>query len=96
MARNHHSSQQPTAPDPLMHVKVYAPFKTYFDGQAASFSAENDTGPFDILPRHKNFITLLKPCTIVVRAPQKPEFKLNITRGVAHVKADEVKVFLDI
>ncbi len=90
-------NQPPAAVNaPLMHVKVYAPFKTYFDGQAASFSAENDTGPFDILPRHKNFITLLKPCTIIVRAPDQPDFNLNITRGVAHVKADEVKVFLDV
>jgi F0F1-type ATP synthase epsilon subunit len=79
-----------------MKVKVYAPFKTYFDGLANSISAENRTGTFDILPKHKNFMSLLIPCTITVRAPEKPEFKLKVTRGVMHVKSDQVTVFLDV
>ena len=79
-----------------MQAKVSAPFRTYFDGLAASVSAENDTGLFDILPEHKNFMTILKPCTIVVRAPGKEDFKLNIQQGVMHVKADRVTVFLDV
>lgn len=78
-----------------MHVKVYAPFKTYFDGMAESISAANDTGPFDILPKHHNFMTLLSACDIIVRAGEREE-KVTITRGIMHVKADEVKVFLDV
>jgi F0F1-type ATP synthase epsilon subunit len=81
---------------PTMHVKVYSPFKTYFDGLAASLSAINKTGPFDILPHHKNFMSLLAPCTITVRAPEKQDFNLKVTRGVMHVKADQVTVFLDV
>lgn len=81
---------------PTMHVKVYAPFRTYFDGDAYSISAVNGTGPFDILPHHKNFMSLLAPCTITVRAPQKPDFNLKVTRGVMHVKADQATVFLDV
>lgn len=78
-----------------MHVKVYAPFKTYFDGMAVSISASNETGPFDILPKHHNFMTLLNTCDIVVRTGEREE-KIPIIRGVMHVKADEVKVFLDV
>jgi F0F1-type ATP synthase epsilon subunit len=78
-----------------MHVKVYAPFKVYFDGEAKSISAVNDTGPFDILPSHHNFITLLDSCEIVVRT-EKDEEKIKINRGIMHVKADEVVVFLDV
>jgi F0F1-type ATP synthase epsilon subunit len=81
---------------PTMHVKVYSPFKIYFDGQASSVSAINRTGPFDILPRHKNFMSLLVPCAITVSAPGKPDFKLDVTRGVMHVKADQATVFLDV
>lgn len=81
---------------PLMHVKVYAPLKTYFDSEAYNLSAENDTGPFDILPGHKNFMTLLRPCKVTVRMPDKPDFELNITRGVLHVKADRATLFLDV
>lgn len=78
-----------------MHVKVYAPFKTYYDNEALSISAVNDTGPFDILPRHHNFMTLLNPGDIVVRA-EKNEEKITISRGIMHVKKDEVIVFLDV
>ena len=56
-----------------MQVKVAAPFRTYFEGEAASVSAANDTGPFDVLPRHKNFMTILKPGQLTVRVPQRPD-----------------------
>lgn len=78
-----------------MHVKVYAPFKTYFDGEAVSISAENDTGPFDILPKHHNFMTLLGACDVVV-CSDRGEERIPIQRGMMHVKADEIVVFLDI
>jgi len=80
----------------VMHVKVHAPFKTYFDGDANSISAINRTGPFDVLPHHKNFMTLLIPCNIVVRVDGKPNFTLPIQRGIMHVKADQTTVFLDV
>lgn len=78
-----------------MHVKVYAPFKVYYDGMAESISAVNDTGPFDILPKHHNFMTLLNPCDVVVRIGEREE-KVSIQRGVMHVRADRVIVFLDV
>jgi F-type H+-transporting ATPase subunit epsilon len=78
-----------------MHVKVYSPFKTYFDGTAFSISAINRTGPFDILPKHHNFMTLLNPGDVVVRTDYTEEH-IRISRGVMHVKADEVIVFLDV
>jgi F0F1-type ATP synthase epsilon subunit len=81
---------------PTMNVKVYAPFRTYYDSEAASLSAENGTGPFDILPHHKNFMSLLVPCTITVRSPENKEFSLKVTHGVMHVKSDKVTVFLDV
>ena len=78
-----------------MHVKVYAPFKVYFDGDAQSISAINDTGPFDILPKHHNFMTLINAGDVVVRS-EKGEEKIPIQRGIMHVKADEVVEFLDV
>ncbi len=81
--------------DVSMNVKVYAPFKIYFDGEAQSISAVNGTGPFDILPRHHNFMTLLNPCNLLIRHGANQE-KISINRGIMHVKADRVTVFLDI
>ncbi len=78
-----------------MHVKVYAPFKTYFDGIAKSISAVNDTGPFDILPKHHNFMTLINAGDVIVRTDSGEE-KFPISHGIMYVKADDVVVFLDV
>jgi F0F1-type ATP synthase epsilon subunit len=78
-----------------IRVKVYAPFKVYYDGSADSISAVNATGPFDILGKHHNFMTLLSAGDIIVRN-DKGEEKISITRGIMHVKADDIVVFLDV
>lgn len=79
----------------MMEIKVYSPYQVYFDEQAYSISAVNDTGPFDILKGHHRFLTLLSPCEIVIRA-ENGEEKIKISRGVMYVKADKVTVFLDV
>ncbi|MCA9332642.1 hypothetical protein KDA00_02095 [Candidatus Saccharibacteria bacterium] len=84
-----------TGDEDHMHVKVYAPFKVYFDGVATSISAVNDTGPFDILPKHHNFMTLISQGEVIVRT-DKAEEKFKISHGIMHVKADDVVVFLDV
>lgn len=81
--------------DTHMHVKVHAPYKTYFDAQAISLTAENDTGVFDVLAQHHNFMTILRPCTIHIRTDDG-EQKIQVQQGVMHVKKDEVVVFLDV
>ncbi len=78
-----------------MRVKVYSPFRSYYDGPALSVSAVNDTGPFDILLKHHNFISLLSKCDLVVRTKQGAK-KIIISGGVMHVKADQIIVFLDV
>jgi len=87
-------SQQPKAIN--MRVKVYAPFKIYFDGLAKSMTATNRVGPFDVLPQHHNFISLLESGNIIIRMEGKADFKMHINRGIMHVKANIVRVFLDI
>ncbi len=79
-----------------MDVKVYSPFRDYYDGRAFSVSAENDTGPFDILPKHHNFISLLRPCDLIIRTIREGDQKIIISGGIMHVKADQVIIFLDV
>ena len=79
-----------------MQVKVYSPFNDYYEGSAFSLSAENATGPFDILPKHHNFISLLSACEVIVRTVNKGEQRIRISGGLMHVKADRVIVFLDV
>lgn len=78
-----------------VHIRVASPFKIFFDEEALSISAENETGPFDILPRHHNFITLLNACEIIVRTA-RGDFRIQISGGIMHVKADQIIVFLNV
>ena len=79
-----------------MQIKVHSPFRIYYGGPAFSISAENATGPFDILPKHHNFISLLSPCDLIIRTLTQGSQKIRIAGGIMYVKADEVIVFLDI
>ena len=79
-----------------MRVKVYSPFRDYYDGSAFSISAVNDTGPFDILPKHHNFISLLSACELMIRTIDRGDQRIIISGGIMHVKADQVIVFLDV
>lgn len=80
---------------PTMHLKIYSPFKVYFNAQAFSISAVNATGPFDILPKHHNFMSLINPCELHIFSPQG-ETRIRISGGLLFVQSDAVKVFLDV
>lgn len=84
-----------TAKGPVMAVKVYAPFHVYFEGEAYSVSAVNATGPFDILPRHHNFLCMLEPCILKI-VGAKGEKAIKVHRALMHVETDRVVVFMDV
>ncbi len=78
-----------------MAVKVYASTKVYFDDVAYGVSAVNAVGPFDILPRHHNFLCMLVPSNLTVHATDGDK-TIHVIRALMHVKADRVVVFLDV
>lgn len=90
--------QTAAAARPSMYIKVYSPFKVYYEGQGYSISGINATGPFDILPQHHNFMTLLGACELSIQtaAGMVQTQKIRISGGLMHVKADRITVFLDI
>lgn len=85
-----------TGGKPAMAVKVYAPFQVYFEGDAYSVSAENATGPFDILPKHHNFLSMLVPCNLVIQPVEGAKRTIKIHRALVHVESDRVVVFMDV
>jgi F0F1-type ATP synthase epsilon subunit len=80
---------------PIIAVKVYAPFQVFFEGDAYSVSGVNESGPFDILPRHYNFLCMLVPCDMVIKTPLGDK-TVKIERAFMHVKAEKVTVFVDV
>jgi F0F1-type ATP synthase epsilon subunit len=83
------------ADKPKVTVKVYAPFKVYFEGEAHALSAVNEVGPFDILPGHRNFLCMLVPCNLAVHTPSGKQ-NIKISRALMHVKANHITVFVDV
>lgn len=78
-----------------IYVKIYAPFKNYYDGVAKSVTAVNDSGKFDVLAQHHNFITILNAGEIIVRDDQG-EHKINNGVAIMHVKGNQIVVFLNV
>jgi F0F1-type ATP synthase epsilon subunit len=76
-------------------IKIYAPFKVYYEGKGYSISAVNETGPFDILPHHHNFLCMLVPGNLIIETPEGRKV-IKISRALMHVKADRVVVFVDV
>ncbi|UTX51413.1 hypothetical protein KI440_00405 [Candidatus Saccharibacteria bacterium TM7i] len=80
---------------PQMEVKIYAPFRVYYEGTGYSVSAKNEVGPFDILPMHRNFLCMLVPCDVKVQTPEGEKI-VPIKKALMHVKADRVVIFVDV
>lgn len=89
--------QSIAAPIDTQHikVKVYSPYRVYFNDKALSISAVNESGPFDILRGHHNFLCLLSPCEVLIKQDETDQ-RIRILRGIMHVKQDSVTVFLDV
>lgn len=86
--------RQPAAGQLL--VKIYTPFHTFFEGDAKSLTALNESGVFDILPGHHNFITMLLPCDVTIVNSDGEKEIIPILRGLLHIKQDKLIIFLDV
>ena len=80
--------------DPKIHLTIKNRESTVFEGDASSVSSYNDVGPFDILPMHENFISLIKDKLIIHSRKEQKEKK--IYNGVLKVKDNKVDIYLGL
>ncbi len=66
-----------------------------FEGKCISIAAENIYGYFDILPRHKNFITNIHN-KIVIHINDKEEKEIAVDSGILRIYNNEVDIFMGI
>ena len=78
-----------------LQVRVISSSKTFFDGKAAAVSSVNKVGPFDVLPLHENFITLLKE-KVVIHGLDGKAIAIPCENGLLEVSENVVKVFIGI
>jgi len=78
-----------------LHVNISSPDTTYFLGEAKAISMLNDNGPFDVLPGHENFISIIKKnITIYDLSKQKKE--IPIVSAVIKVFQNKVDIFIGV
>ncbi len=76
-------------------VKIMNSDAVLFKGKAKSVSSVNDTGKFDILPGHTNFISIIKEhLTLTTDTNNQKEF--DVDNGIVMVFENKLKVFLGI
>lgn len=78
-----------------LHVIARAPFELYYDGQASAVSATNRIGPFDILPGHADFFSMLTPGQITIETDHDP-IAIDAHNGMITVRGNEVQLFVNI
>lgn len=78
-----------------LNVSVKGAEKVLWEGEADSVSSANSQGPFDILPLHSNFISVIENKPIVIRiAKEKKEYSFPFSVIYAHT--NKVQIFTNL
>jgi len=80
-------------PSPTLHVRIISPQQLLLDTEAISVSSKNLQGPFDILPQHANFITLIEESPIVVRITGKKPVAFKFPLSILLVRENQVDIY---
>ena len=78
-----------------LQVKIFSPFKTYYEGKAVSVTATNKTGEFDVLLDHANFFSVLEPGEVTVDTGTRKQ-SYQVDRGVIKVANNVVTLFANV
>lgn len=78
-----------------LFVSIKSPEGILFEGSAIAVSSFNDDGPFDILPMHANFISIIKKKLVLFETKDKvKEFKVD--NAILKASENFIRVFLGI
>ena len=79
-----------------LNVIARAPFTVYYEGEATAVSAMNQVGPFDVLPGHADFFSVLEPGQVVVEIPNGDPVSFDINAGIITARNNEVHLFVNM
>lgn len=81
-------------PEPTLHVRILSPQQLLLDTEAYSVSSKNSQGPFDILPQHANFITMVENSKVVVRPVKEKEAAFNFPLAIIINSSNKVNIYV--
>lgn len=80
----------------ILHVIARAPFTVYYEGEATAVSAANQVGPFDVLPGHADFFSVLDPGQVIIEVPEGDPVTFDINAGIITARSNEVHLFVNM
>lgn len=79
-----------------LSVIARAPFNVYYEGDATSVSGTNPVGPFDVLPGHADFFSVMSPGEVIIETGAAEPVKFDINNGIITARDNEVMLFLNM
>lgn len=78
-----------------LQVFVKSTTDILWEGEADSVSSVNSQGPFDILPFHSNFISVVEQKQIIVRIGRDMK-EFNFPFSVLYAHSNTVEIYTDL
>lgn len=82
--------------DETIHVNISTPQEHIWEGEARSVSSEDAQGPFDVLPRHANFMCIVVDTPIRVVTVDGEHKQFEFSRAVLHNSDNELRIFGEV
>ncbi|MFI5240574.1 MAG: hypothetical protein ACHQUB_02605 [Candidatus Saccharimonadia bacterium] len=79
----------------VLTVRASSPFKVFYEGNATAVSAVNKVGPFDVLPGHSAFFSVLESGEIIIDTGSET-VSFDISNGIISVRNNIVELFANI
>ncbi len=78
-----------------LQVEVRSRQGLVFEGELAAVSSYNTVGPFDVLPKHANFVSMILRKVVLRRHDGRTD-EITLENGVMIVEENKVTIFLGI
>ena len=75
-------------------VVVMSPDAVVWQGNALSLSSLNSEGPFDLLPDHARFMTLLQKVEVTLELPQDTQHVLHLEHAVLFFQDSKATIYI--
>lgn len=80
----------------ILSVKINSPDKVIWEGEASVVSSINSKGPFDILPLHANFITIVENKPIKIKTIEDKLIDFTFPHAVLYIHGNKVLIYTNI
>lgn len=81
---------------PFLTLTIITPEAVIFEGKVGGISSRNDTGPFDVIPYHENFICVIKDEIVLYDMNRREINRMNLQTGLLEVVENKVIIYLGI